>query len=209
MPLDNLNDLKEQRAGKIAEMTQIRDKAEGEKRDLSGEERKRFDALEGEVRALSSRLSGAAERGFNEAAQQPAPAASKDRTALSPFTLRLTTEERTRLEELAAGMTLSAYVRACLFAEDTKLRKSRPSDAMADKRTAAEALALLGQSRIASNLNQLAHHANLGILILGEPENAQIEEAYDNVLAIRTLLMEALGKRPTASSAAPSRKRGS
>ena len=35
----------------------------------------------------------------------------KARTALSPLTLRLTPEERSRLEELAAGMTLSAYVR--------------------------------------------------------------------------------------------------
>jgi len=57
MPLDNLNDLKEQRAGKISEMRQINEKAAAENRDLSGEERKRFDALEGEVRGLNARLS--------------------------------------------------------------------------------------------------------------------------------------------------------
>lgn len=56
MPLDKLNDLKEQRAGKIAEMRQLNDKAADENRDLSGEERKRFDTLEGEVRGLSARL---------------------------------------------------------------------------------------------------------------------------------------------------------
>jgi len=54
-----LNEIKEQRAGKIAEMRQINDKAAGESRDLSGEERKRFDALDGEVRSLSARLSDA------------------------------------------------------------------------------------------------------------------------------------------------------
>lgn len=59
MPLDNLNELKEQRAGKIAEMRQINEKATGEIRDLSGEERKRFDALDGEVRGLNARLSDA------------------------------------------------------------------------------------------------------------------------------------------------------
>ncbi|WP_127114017.1 phage major capsid protein [Shimia sediminis] len=59
MPLDNLNDLKEQRAGKIAEMRQLNDKAAEENRDLSGEERKRFDTLEGEVRGLNARLSDA------------------------------------------------------------------------------------------------------------------------------------------------------
>ena len=119
----------------------------------------------------------------------------KKRTALSPLTLRLTPEERTRLEELAAGMTLSAYVRACVFAEDAKLRKTRPKDVIEDKKAAAEALALLGQSRIASNLNQLAYHANIGALIVGEVEKTQIAEANAHLIAIRTLLMEALGKK--------------
>ncbi|WP_187428601.1 hypothetical protein ROLI_013060 [Roseobacter fucihabitans] len=85
----------------------------------------------------------------------------------SPVTLRVTPEERTKLEELAAGMTLSAYIRACVFAEETKRRKKRPANVIEDKKAAAEALALLGQSRIASNLNQLAYHANIGALIVG------------------------------------------
>ena len=121
----------------------------------------------------------------------------KTRTSISPLTLRLTPEERARLEELAAGMTLSAYVRACVFAEDAKLRKTRTADAIEDKKAAAEALALLGQSRIANNLNQLAYHANIGALIVGEDEKAQIAEANAHLAAIRTLLMQALGKRPS------------
>ncbi|GAA6207869.1 hypothetical protein NBRC116601_11620 [Cognatishimia sp. WU-CL00825] len=116
------------------------------------------------------------------------------RTAISPVTLRLTPEERERLEELAAGMTLSAYIRACVFAKEEKRRKSRPKDVVADKKAAAEALALLGQSRIASNLNQLAYHANIGAIMIGEAEKAQIAEAYAHVLSIRSLLMQALGK---------------
>lgn len=123
------------------------------------------------------------------------------RTAMSPLTLRLTPEERARLEELAAGMTLSAYVRACVFAEDAKLRKTRPKDIIEDKKAAAEALALLGQSRIANNLNQLAYHANIGALITGEVEKAQIAEANDHLAAIRALLMQALGKKKRPSSA--------
>lgn len=123
----------------------------------------------------------------------------KRHTSLSPLTLRLTPEERTRLEELAEGTTLSAYVRACLFAEDTKLHKTRPKDVMENKSVAAEILALLGQSRIASNLNQLAYHANIGALIVGEAEKAEIAEANAHLAAIRTLLMEALGKKPRAS----------
>ncbi|MEP3785586.1 plasmid mobilization relaxosome protein MobC [Ascidiaceihabitans sp.] len=121
---------------------------------------------------------------------------SGKRRALAPFTLRLTVAERKRLEELADGMTLSAYVRACVFADHMRLRKERPADKIADKKATAEALALLGQSRIASNLNQLAHHANLGILNIGPQEQAQIAEANAHLQAIRALLMQSLGKIP-------------
>ena len=117
------------------------------------------------------------------------------RTAISPVTLRLTPDERKRLEELAAGMTLSAYIRACVFAEEGKRRKRKLKSVVADKKAAAEALALLGQSRIASNLNQLAYHANIGALLVGEVEKNQITEACTHVLSIRSLLMQALGKR--------------
>ncbi|MEL6583914.1 MAG: plasmid mobilization relaxosome protein MobC [Pseudomonadota bacterium] len=119
---------------------------------------------------------------------------AQTRTSISPVTLRLTPEERVRLEELADGMTLSAYIRACVFAENTRRRGKHPGDRDAQKKAAAEALTLLGQSRIASNLNQLAHHANLGVLDIGPLEQQQIAEAHGHVLAIRTLLMEALGK---------------
>ena len=117
----------------------------------------------------------------------------------SPVTLRMTPEERAKLEELAAGMTLSAYIRACVFRQDSKRRKKRPVSVIEDKRAAAEALALLGQSRIASNLNQLAYHANIGVLIVGEAEKAQIREANAHLAAIRSLLMQALGKTERAS----------
>ncbi|MEM9030142.1 MAG: hypothetical protein AAGC70_17400 [Pseudomonadota bacterium] len=129
---------------------------------------------------------------FGHAAKDKIP---KSRPSMSPLTLRLTPEERTRLEELAAGMTLSAYIRACVFAEDRKLRKTRPADVTAERKAAAEALALLGHSRIASNLSQLAHHATLGVLDLGPEEKAHIAEAMTHVAAIRTLLMQALGKK--------------
>ncbi|WP_052249449.1 hypothetical protein [Tateyamaria sp. ANG-S1] len=99
------------------------------------------------------------------------------RTTISPVTLRLTLAERKRLEELATGMTLSAYIRACVFATEEKRRKSRPKDVVADRKAVAEALALLGQSRIANNLNQLAYHANIGALAIDEAEKAQIAEA--------------------------------
>lgn len=53
--------------------------------------------------------------------EREAKAARSTRRAISPLTLRLTKEERAKLEELAAGMTLSTYVRACVFGQDTLL----------------------------------------------------------------------------------------
>jgi hypothetical protein len=127
---------------------------------------------------------------FNAAAKPKAERGT--RRERSPLTLRLTLEERARLEELAAGMTLSAYVRACVFGAEAQKRKRRPKNVVEDKK--AEALALLGQSRIASNLNQLAYHANVGALIVGDKEKADIAEANAHLLAICTLLVQALGK---------------
>ena len=128
---------------------------------------------------------------FKGAAREPAHAKPKQ----SHVTLRMTPEERAKLEELAAGMTLSAYIRACVFSEETKRRKKRAFSSIEDNKAAAEALALLGQSRIASNLNQLAYHANIGALIVGEVEKDQIAQANDHLAAIRSLLMQALGRK--------------
>lgn len=144
----------------------------------------------------SGELKTAANASFYGGHRVPCKAAKPSRRALSPLTLRLTIDERAKLEELAAGMTLSTYVRACVFGQEAKRRKRRPKTTISDKKAAAEALALLGQSRIASNLNQLAYHANVGALIVGEAEKADIAEANAHLLAIRTLLVKALGKSP-------------
>ena len=143
-----------------------------------------------------TRVSQGAARVFNDASQVAEPTKPKrgKRRELSPLVIRLTAGERARLEELAVGLTLSAYVRACVFGAEGKRRRRRPKDAVADKKAAAEARALLGQSRIANNLNQLAYHANIGALEIGAAERAKIDEAYEHVLAIRTLLVAALGK---------------
>jgi hypothetical protein len=112
--------------------------------------------------------------------------------AVSPLTIRLTVSERAQLEELAAGMTLSTYVRACLFESEEKRRKRRPLATVSDKQAIAEVLALLGQSRIANNLNQLAYQANVGELGMREAETQQIAEAYVYIGQMRQLLVRAL-----------------
>lgn len=144
------------------------------------------------IAAKEPHAKGRAATSFSGATRTRQPA--KRRSSISPVTLRLTPGERRRLEELADGMTLSAYIWACVFAKEERRRKRRPKSTVEDKRAIAEALALLGQSRIASNLNQLAYQANIGVLIAGDEEKAQIAEANAHLVAIRALLMRALGK---------------
>jgi len=109
------------------------------------------------------------------------------------ITLRLTEEENAKLRQLCEGMTVSAYIRQRLFGEDTARRKRRSYVPVKDQATMAQLLGLLGDSRIANNLNQLAFHANTGTLLIDDQTTNQINEAYAHVLTMRAELVKALG----------------
>ncbi|MGR3615284.1 MAG: hypothetical protein ACU0BB_04510 [Paracoccaceae bacterium] len=72
-------------------------------------------------------------------------------------------------------------------------RKTRSTQSVVEKQALAQILGLLGQSRIANNINQLAYHANIGALPVDETTRAQINDGYQQVLLIRRTLMQALG----------------
>lgn len=120
-------------------------------------------------------------------------------------TVRLSGADYARLVALADGMTLSAYIRGCVFAEAggrcdegtrpqkrPRKRGRRSQATLADKAALAECLALLGQSRVANNLNQLAHRANIGTLLVDAATRAQIADAYAHIKEMRGLLVTAL-----------------
>ncbi len=110
-----------------------------------------------------------------------------------PLSLRLTREERARLERDALGRSLSAHIRERLFGEQVAKRKSRGKEPVKDHQALARVLGLLGKSRIANNLNQLARDANCGALAMDEVTARQIEEAYAHVQSMRAELIRALG----------------
>lgn len=128
---------------------------------------------------------------FNRTIETPQKPAKAKRP--STITLRLTAQERAKLEELAQTMTLSAYIRMVLFAEEVSPRKSSSKAPIKDREELAQVLALLGQSKIANNLNQLAKEAHLGSLLMDEETQDQINEAYLHVLDMRQHLIRALG----------------
>lgn len=120
---------------------------------------------------------------------------SKPTKPSSPVTLRLTQSEKDKLIELAQGMSMSAYIRACVFNDQADKRKRVLRTPVKDKAYLAELLGLLGQSRIANNLNQLAFNANTGSLEVDDITLSQIEEAYSAVREMRGLLVKSLGLR--------------
>ena len=109
------------------------------------------------------------------------------------ITLRLTDEEDAKLRQMSEGTTVSAFIRQQVFDEKKTRRPRRSYMPVQDKEAMAKALGLLGQSRIANNLNQLAYHANTGTLLIDEETIAKLNEAYDHVRLIRAELIKGLG----------------
>ncbi len=121
----------------------------------------------------------------------------KPRSALN-FSLRLTMLERTEIAKraLAAGLSMSAYIRSKALEGAEVVRKVRHQYPIKDHVALLQALALLGQTRIPNNLNQIAHAINSNQVTLLTPRlEAQIIETCDHVKQIRTLLLKALGKK--------------
>lgn len=110
-----------------------------------------------------------------------------------PFSLRLTFEERAKLEQDAAGMSLGGYIRSQLLDPNRTPRRRRGKFPVKDHRALAQLLAMLGQSRLANNVNQLARAANSGSLpVTPETEEALLTAARE-VEQMRALLIKALG----------------
>lgn len=123
--------------------------------------------------------------------------AGKRSSRPAPFSLRLSEAERAQLIQNAAGTPLGAYIKERLFGDARPARK-RAGKELDSKKALAQTLALLGQSRFASNLNQLAHLGNIGALPFSPEMEAELREALDHIADIRRVLMSALGLKPEA-----------
>lgn len=89
-------------------------------------------------------------------------------------------------------MPLGSYIKAKALGE-RPLRSRRSGISVEDRQALAKALALLGRSRLSSNLNQLAHAANIGSLPMTPETEEFLHECLRDVREVRRLLMTALG----------------
>ena len=113
-----------------------------------------------------------------------------------PFSLRLTYEERARLDAERGGMTLAAYIRERLFGVDAAPRKKRGNSPVQDKEALGRMAGALGQSRLSQNMNQLAKAVNSGSLPVTPETEAEIKEACREIAEMRAALLAVLGKVP-------------
>lgn len=121
-----------------------------------------------------------------------------------PFSLRLTFEERAKLEEAANGVPLGAYIRAVLFDQALPKVRRRGTKPVTDHAELARLLALLGASRLSSNVNQLAKAVHSGSLPVTPDTEAELKQACTEIAEMRSLLVNALGLKSLASpEAAP------
>lgn len=113
-----------------------------------------------------------------------------------PVSLRMTFEEKARLERDAAGMSVAAYIRWRLFDPENPPPRTRSKQPVKDHEALARVLALLGQSRLANNLNQLARLAHTGSLPLTPDTEQALGQAAAEIALMRQSLLQALNMDP-------------
>lgn len=120
-------------------------------------------------------------------------AIAKDKVYYKPYSLRLSADERAFLDQQCQGAPWSSYIRECVFGRRASKRNRRTPKV--DDRKLASALATLGQSRVSSNLNQLAKSVNTGTLDVSRQTETQLQDACAAVLEMRKALLVALGMK--------------
>lgn len=116
-----------------------------------------------------------------------------------PFSVRLTPEDRQRLEREAGRASLGGYIRSKLLdsAPPPERRQIKRPDV--NHKALAAVLAKLAKSNIANNLNQLTKLAHSGSLVLTPEIEADIRQMKDDMAFMRELLVTGVGRRDGAS----------
>ena len=111
----------------------------------------------------------------------------------SPISLRLSDEERARLERDAAGMSVSAYIRERLFGEGAVPRKTRGKFPVKDHQALAKVLSALGRTNLARDLGKLEWAVDNGVMTMSNESERELRKACATITAMRADLVTALG----------------
>ena len=119
-----------------------------------------------------------------------------------PFSLRLTVEERLKLDADAGPLPLGEYIRSCCF-ENPSARKRTLRRPVQDEQALTLVLGALGRSRLSSNLNQLAKAVHSGSLPVTPETEQAILDGVKEIRAMSELLVKALGLPPEERNSPP------
>lgn len=132
---------------------------------------------------------------------------SNSRPAGRSLSVRFTETERVLLRDKAGETPLGTFIRSAALGSALKVKTVRRAP-LRDSEALGRVLALLGSSRLASNLNQIAKAVNFGSLPVTEETEADLRAACEAIRDMRRCLMLALGivsqerpKPPSASQA--------
>lgn len=120
------------------------------------------------------------------------PLQAPSRSRRAPLSVRLNDQELALLQSRAGGLPLSTYLKQAGLGDDAPVIRRRHPPSR-DQQILATILAALGQSRLASNLNQLAKAVHSGSLPVNAQTEADITQACGDVRTIRQALLLALG----------------
>lgn len=117
----------------------------------------------------------------------------------SVVSLRLTADERQRLESFANGKPLSTFIRNQVLGEDATPRKpvrsvKRPA---CDEVAVARVLRKLGEARMLKELETLHWALEIGSVSLSKTSEMALQQACADIKTLRRDLMRALGLRVT------------
>ncbi|MDP9127249.1 MAG: hypothetical protein M3N08_03170 [Pseudomonadota bacterium] len=117
-----------------------------------------------------------------------------------PVAVRLTAEEKERLEDGCGPRSLAAHIRDVLLARAGEQRPRRRRRPIRDWQALAQLVATLGEGELSSHLRILAQAARSDSLALSAESLRCIEEAHKGVMAMRRMLMRALALQQTEES---------
>lgn len=109
------------------------------------------------------------------------------------LSLRVTTQEKVYFTRLAGDLPISRFIIDSVLKNGMRSSQVR---AFIDKQKISQLLGFLGQSRIASNINQLAKAVNSGSLPVNEEVVSNLNEAVAAILWMRDELIKALKLKP-------------
>lgn len=117
----------------------------------------------------------------------------------TPFSIRLSADERAYLERKAGTRPLGRYIRGKLLGDEEAPRKAART-ASIDYAMLGQVLGVLGKSELATHLCLLAAAAEAGRLELAERDRAALKHACEDVREVRALLVSALGLKSGGGS---------